>query len=276
MLYRINSKVLTVHIDESDEIISSHKVQRYLIDEEKMDEVLLWKMREFIIQESYQDNRKVFVVGYDTSTDDPKKAFKSAKKLSEGFKAKLAMDFIQSRSFGNIEKINDTIPGSSRDFNKHRLELWITDFPLENIIESEIPILFNPNDFHLIEKYKISLKGLLYKLILSENKSDILISAMKPWTSSKKTELNESLKKTEDEKTVTLLEYSSPNKLSATETTNRPKITNQKVTIQELTEKRAISICYYLNLYAENYGFKFIPEGLGVKQGAPQILIQKV
>jgi hypothetical protein len=123
LIYRLNPKVLTFHLDEStgDVIKKDHKISRYLIDDSVDDENLIWKMREFLVLECANNGKKPFLVGYDNSTADPKKAFKSAKKIAESFRSKLAMDFVSVRSFGNIEKLSDTIPNKDRDFNKNRI-----------------------------------------------------------------------------------------------------------------------------------------------------------
>lgn len=279
LFYRLNPKVLTFHIDEStgNVLRKDHKINRYLIDDSVEDEVLLWELREFIIQEC-RGERKAFVVGYDTSTSDYKRAFKNAKKISEGFKNKLALDFVQVRSFGNIERINDTVPENTRDFNKNRIELWIVgnDCLEERAIEREMPIHFNPNDFALIEKYKTSLRGLLYKLILKENKNNIKIVASKNWTSSKKCELNESIRKDENSKEIILYKYPDPGKSVYSSPENKPKPLFEKISIKKLTEKRASSICDFLNNHSQNYNFSFIPIGYGVKEGKLSIEIGEI
>ena len=109
MLWRINSKVLTLHMDESgtDIAYSANKVERYLIHEEvDNQEALIWKLRDFLVKECYS-GKKAFIIGYDTSTEDSKRAFKNAKKMAEAFNHKLGLDFVSSKSFGNIEKMND-------------------------------------------------------------------------------------------------------------------------------------------------------------------------
>ena len=276
LIYRINSKVLTLHLDDSgsESIRSGHKVQRYLIDESAATEALIWKLREFIIQESHTGDKKAFIVGYDTSNEDPKKTYRSAKKLAEGFKNKLGVNFVTAKSFGNIEKMNDIIQESTTDFNKTRLELWIMDAPDDGIIEKEMPFIFNPNDFTLLDKYKASLRGLLYRLILTENKRNIKISCMKPWTSSKKVPLNESLTKEENLREVNLYKYVSPTKFAISDPDNKPKPSGVKITVKKLTEHRADGICSFLNQYAQNYGFSFIPSGQGVREGAPKINLE--
>ena len=271
LLYKINSKVLTLHLDDSasDPIKTNHRVQRYLIDESVLNDNLLWKLREFLVKEC-SPNKKGFIVGYDTSNSDSKKTYRSAKKLAEGFKNKLALDFISARSFGNIEKMNDIINETTRDFNKTRLELWIMEID-ENLIENEIPFLFNPNDYTLLDKYKTTLRGLLYKLILSENKNDIKISCMKPWTSSRRISLNESLIKQENSKEISLYKYNNPTKFAISDPENKPKPLLEKISVKKLTDRRAESICSFLNQYSQNYGFNFIPMGLGVREGASKI-----
>ena len=280
LFYKLNPKVLTLHIDESTGGVlrKDHKITRYLIDDSIVDEVLLWKMREFVIQECHKEDKRAFLVGYDTSTLDSKKAFKSAKKIAESFKNKLALDFVQVKSFGNIEKINDTIPDNTRDFNRNRIELWIVgnDCLEESAIEKEIPFHFNPNDFSLIDKYKTSLRCLLYKLILKENKKDIKISAMKNWPSSRKIELNESLKKEENSKDIILYKYPLPGKSVYLSPENKPSPLLEKITVKKLTEQRASSICDFLNNYSQNYNFSFIPMGSGVKEGKSRIEIEEL
>lgn len=275
LLYKINSKVLTLHLDDSgsDPVKTNHKVQRYLIDEEASTEPLMWKLREFLVKEC-NEGKKAFIVGYDTSNTDPRKTYRSAKKLAEGFKNKLALDFIQSRSFGNIEKMNDVINETTRDFNKTRIELWIMDLRIEDLIEKEIPFLFNPNDYTLLDKYKTTLRGLLYKLILSENKRNIKISCMKPWPSAKRAELNESLTKQENLREVFLYKYVNPGKFAISDPDNKPKPLSEKISVKKLTDKRSESICSFLNQYTINYGFSFIPIGMGVREGASKIIIE--
>lgn len=273
LIYKLNSKVLKLHLDDSgcDPIKTDNRVQRYLIDETMETPELLWNLREFLVQECHS-GKKAFIIGYDTLSADPKKAFRNAKKIAEGFKNKVALDFISAKSFGNIEKINDVINESARDFNKTRIEIWILDS--DNIvIENEIPFIFNPNDFVLLDKYKSTLRGLLYRLILSENKNNIKVSCMKPWPSSKKVQLNESISKSENSREINLQKYPEPTKLANSNPNNRPSGSSDKITIKKLTEKRAESICSFLNQYSENYGFTFIPIGLGVREGASKILL---
>ena len=273
MLYRINSKVLTLHLDNigTEPIKTSNRVDRYLIDDSSITDLSLEALRKYLIKEK-ASNRRIFLVGYDTSTDDSKKSFRSAKRLVEGFNKKLGLDFIITKSFGNIEKMNDLIPNNNKDFNKTRIEVWSMSENLDPI-EKEMPFSFNPNDYTLLERYKASLKGLLYRLILVDNQEDIRISSMKSWTTSKG-KINESSISEENVKIISLLQYTNPNKLSTTDPENKPKVSSEKITNQELTEKRANSICSYLNKYADNYNFKFIPQGLGILEGASKITIE--
>ena len=272
-LYKLNPKVLTIHLDNSGtEVIKSGcRIDRFLIDENQSTEILLSKLRKLINSKTLEGN-KVFIVGYDNSIENTKRSFKNSKKIIESFKCKLNLDSVKYIPFGNIEKINDKIPGNNRDFNISRIELWIVKENLD--IEKEIPFLFNPNDYTLIEKYKTPLRGLLYKLILENNKSSVKISCSKSWPTSKKDQLTTDLLITENLKELTLYNYPTPNKLTTTDPNNKPKPSDNKITVNKLTEKRAESICNFLNEYALNYGITFIPEGVGIKQGESTIGIQ--
>jgi hypothetical protein len=113
-------------------------------------------------------------------------------------------------------------------------------------------------------------------LILNENKKDIRITAMKNWPSSKREELNESLIKQENLKEIFLYKYPEPGKSVYTEAGNKPKPTLEKITIKKLSERRAISICDYLNQFSQNYEFSFLPIGVGVKEGRSHIKIDPI
>jgi hypothetical protein len=54
---------------------------------------------------------------------------------------------------------------------------------------------------------------------------------------------------------------------------NKPIITEQKITIQELTDKRSLSIVKYLSEITVGMPIKFIAEGAGYKEGSPSIEI---
>ena len=273
-LYELNSKVLTLHLDEhgSDIIKSGHKVKRWLIDEDHISQDSLDEIKMFINNE-LNGKESIFLVGYDMSSDDSKKTWKSSKRLVEEFKSQLGIESLATRAFGNIERLNDIIPGNPRNFNKTRIELWKIDLSENAIYESEIPIIWNPNNYELIDKYKISLRGLLYRLILAEGKGTIKIACGKSIPSSRKIPLNESFIREENSRAISILKYSLPNKISHLDPDNKPSATNERITIQSLTEKRADSVCGFLNKWSSNYGINWIAEGLGIREGASAISI---
>lgn len=270
ILYRLNPKVLMLHLDESGTNIvkSGHKISRYLIVPSTGESHLLEEVKEFINKERNK-GKEIYLAGYDISTENYTKAYKNAKKLIESFNKKLGLDFVKNKSFGNLEKFNDHVP--NMDLSKSsRIELWVTD--KLSIDETEIPINFNPNSHILIEKYKTSLRGLLYRLILLDNQNDIKISAMKSIPASKRCLLNEA--KLENERVVNIYNYKNPSRLAIGDLDNKPKVTDKKVSINQLTYLRAESVCQFLNNYSKNYGFKFIPDGLGIKEGASKIFLE--
>ena len=214
------------------------------ISQDSLDEIKMFINNELNGKES------IFLVGYDMSSDDSKKTWKSSKRLVEEFKSQLGIESLATRAFGNIERLNDIIPGNPRNFNKTRIELWKIDLSENAIYESEIPIIWNPNNYELIDKYKISLRGLLYRLILAEGKGTIKIACG-----------------------ISILKYSLPNKISHLDPDNKPSATNERITIQSLTEKRADSVCGFLNKWSSNYGINWIAEGLGIREGASAISI---
>ena len=137
----------------------------------------------------------------------------------------------------------------------------------------EIPFYFNPNDYTLLEKYEGCLRGLLIQSILKNESFKMEITAVKPWTTSKNFHLNESNKDHEDLSQIYEMKYKEPRKSSLIYPENKPSITSNKVTIIEITEKRANSIVGYLQKLSNGMPIEYTGIGGGFKEGNQTISI---
>ncbi len=109
--------------------------------------------------------------------------------------------------------------------------------------------------------------------IISNQSFDMVIKASKPWPTSKRKDLNEKNKSTEDEGLILEMKYPSPNLSCLLYPQNKPTPSGTKISIKELTEKRAESVVSYLSKITEGMPIKIVGEGIGYKKGDPSISI---
>lgn len=63
------------------------------------------------------------------------------------------------------------------------------------------------------------------------------------------------------------MKYLNPKKSSLVHPENKPEKTNKKVTVKEITEKRANSVIKYLSTLTEGMPIEYVAEGMGYKEG---------
>lgn len=274
-VYQIRKKVLTIHHTEGDanEWKYDHQVERLLITEKNLSPESLETLKEHITNGPFK-GKKCFVVGYDFSSNDSNKCFKHSKKSSDSLRESLNIEDVESRGLGNIDHVSENLQQLlGNECKNTRIEIWALNFELnDSILENEMPFMFNTNDYTLLENFKSSLRGIITKLILLENKKDITIGCMR--TAHATQSLNESDIDNENLKYVSLLEYTKPTKSTYLDVTNKPKPSGKKMTVKELTEKRAQSVCDYLNGFSGTLKFKFVAEGLGSLPGKSRMFVR--
>jgi hypothetical protein len=278
-IFRFPQKMLQIEMDILTETVdikkSKNRIDRYFMsanpDLYKQEQI---KSIKRIVEEGNLRGNKFFLVGYDLTSVDPKKCYKNSIKLVETFKK--SFDFLESistRGMGRIEPVHENyfskIPSR---MIKQRIELIECHFdPEKTETKIDLPFHFNPNDYSLLEKYQICLRGILFQNILKNESFALEVNASKPWTSSKKEELNEKNKPKEDQSILTEMEYPNPGKSSLLYPQNKPVQTNSKITVKELTEKRALSIVEYLSKISLGMPIEYSHKGIGYKEGNPSL-----
>ena len=158
---------------------------------------------------------------------------------------------------------------------KQRIELVECHFDPEKIsTKIEIPFYFNPNDFSLLEKYQVCLRGIVTQFILSKETFEMDIKASKPWPESKRRSLLESDQDSENLSPIFEMKYPHPRKSSLLYPQNKPNRTDNKISVIELTEKRANSVANYLSELTKGMPITFNPIGSGYKEGNPTLQIE--
>jgi hypothetical protein len=271
-LLQIEIDVLTESVDVKK---SKNRIDRYFLSSNSdlygEDQI---KSIKKILAEGKQRGNQFFLVGYDLTSADPKKCYKNSLKSVEVFKKSFDfMEAIPTRGMGKMEPVHENyLSKIPTRMIKQRIELIECHFNLDDI-ESEIniPFYFNPNDYSLLEKYQICLKGILFQAILKNERFGLDVNASKPWTSSKRNELNETNKKKEDQGILMEMKYPTPEKSSLLYPQNKPIQTSNKITVKELTERRALSIVEYLNKISFGMPIEYFPKGIGYKEGNPSL-----
>lgn len=248
---------------------SKNPIVRYLISNTNNPDRISGDLRS-IIKEGKSNGRFFYLLGYDFTSSDPKKCYKNSLKIAETLKNSLEfLNDIPVRGMGRIEQVHENyhsqIPGN---LLKQRVELVECFFdPQEVSSDLEIPFYFNPNDYTLLEKYEGCLRGILIQSILFRENFQIEIAAAKSWPSSKKIKLTEGIKEEEDLKIINEMKYKDPRKSSLVFPENKPLITNNKVSVKEITEKRSESVIKYLSSLTLGMPIEYIKNGLGYKEG---------
>jgi hypothetical protein len=115
------------------------------------------KIIESIISQARERGNKIYLVGYDFSSSDPQKCLVNSSRFAKGLSRKLNLtESVETKGLGRFEGISESqlniVPKS---FNKKRIELIECAFDTNSVAKSiEINFNFNPNDYHLLEKYK--------------------------------------------------------------------------------------------------------------------------
>ncbi len=255
---------------------SKNPIVRYLINPSYQNIKELSTNLRSIINNGLSEGRSFYLVGFDFTSGDFKKCFKNSIKTVENFKSSIGfLKDIPTRGMGRIEQIHETYHSKiPTNILKQRIELIECHFNLDEIQDNiEIPFYFNPNDYTLLEKYEGCLRGLLIQSILKNESFKMEITAMKPWTTSKNFSLNESNKDHEDLSQIYEMKYKDPRKSSLIYPENKPSITSNKVTIIEITEKRANSIVGYLQKLSNGMPIEYVGIGGGFKEGNQTISI---
>jgi hypothetical protein len=280
-VYKAPKKILHIEIDILSENIdpkrSKNSIDRFYLNpitESYSDKEILQIKN--LIKEAEKRGNKTYLIAYDFTSSDPKKCYKNSIKLAKGFKEKINIfEKVPFRGMGSLERINEAhLKSLPTTFYKQRLELIECYFDVD-VIEKEIelPFYFNPNDSNLLEKYQICLKNILTQYIISNESFEMQIKASKPWTSSKKRFLIESIKENEDLNEIYEMIYPDPNISSLLYPQNKPRISSNKISILKLTEKRAKSVCEYLSKISEGMPIKFVAIGEGYKEGDSSLKI---
>lgn len=276
-IYKFPQRMLQIEMDVLTENVnvknSKNKIDRYFLSN-NTDSYTATEIKSIkkIIAEGKSNGSHFFLLGYDFTSGDPKKCFKNSTKSAENMKK--AFDFmndIPTRGMGRIEKIHENyfshIPSSLIKQGVELVECYFD--PTQTESDISIPFYFNPNDSHLLEKYKGCLRGILIQSILKNESFEMKISASKPWTSSKRKDLNEKIKRIEDASSIFEMRYPTPEKSSLLYPQNKPISTSNKITVRELTERRAIAIVDYLNSITAGMPINYSYEGLGYVEGNP-------
>ncbi len=278
-IFKFPQKLLQIEMDVITENVdikkSKNRIDRYfLVNNPDLYEANEIKSLKKILAEGRSNGSKFFLLGYDLTSADPKKCYKNSTKSVEGFKK--SFDFLSSiptRGMGRIEPVNENyfskIPTS---MIKQRIELIECHFnPDEIQTNIDLPFYFNPNDSSLLEKYQICLRGILFQSILKNESFELEVNASKPWTSSKRQDLNEKIKAKEDNGIIMEMKYPNPEKSSLLYPQNKPIATSNRTTVKDLTEKRALSVVNYLTKLSSGMPITYSYNGLGYKEGNPSL-----
>lgn len=280
-IFKAPQKMLHIEVDVLTESIDPKKsknlIDRFylnpVVDLYTPDDIKFLKER---IKESNSRGNKIYLLGYDFSSSDPKKCYKNSLKIVQDLKNSVQiLAEVPHRGMGSLERMSESHQSYVKpNFLKQRIELIECHFNPEEISkEIEVPFYFNPNDFYLLEKYQVCLRGILTQFILMKDSFDMEIKASKPWPESKRKMLNESDVDSENLSQIFQMRYPHPNKSSLLYPQNKPLKTNNKITVIELTEKRSESVVNYLSEITKGMPIKFIPTGLGYKEGNPSLVI---
>lgn len=229
-----------------------------------------------IIKESKIKGTNIYLIGYDFSSADPKKCFKNSIKITQELKNNIQiLSEIPHRGLGSMERIKENHQSYvTPSILKQRIELVECHFNPQKISHKiEIPFYFNPNDFSLLEKYEVCLRGIVTQFILSKETFEMDIKASKPWPGSKRRSLLESNQDFENLSLIFEMKYPHPQKSSLLYPQNKPNMTNNKISVIELTEKRANSVANYLSALTKGMPIIFNPIGTGYKEGNPTLEI---
>lgn len=276
-IYKFPQRMLQIEMDVLTENVnvknSKNKIDRYFLsnntDSYSQNEI---KSLKKILAEGRSRGNHFFLLGYDFTSGDPRKCLKNSLKSAEGIKKSFEfMQDIPTRGLGRMEKIHENyfshIPTSLIKQGVELIECYFN--PTETESDISIPFYFNPNDSHLLEKYKGCLRGILIQSILKNESFEIKISASKPWPSSKRKELTEKIKTREDSSSIFEMKYPTPTKSSLLYPQNKPTSTINKISIKELTERRAKAVVDYLNSITVGMPINYLHEGIGYIDGNP-------
>jgi hypothetical protein len=283
-IFKFPQKLLQIEIDVLTESIdvkkSKNRIDRYLLSSNSdlygQDQIKLIKK---ILDEGKSRGSKFFLLGYDLTSIDPRKCYKNSIKSVDLFKKSFDfMNDIPVRAMGKMEGVHENyfskIPSR---MIKQRIELVECHFnPDEIETEINLPFYFNPNDYSLLEKYQICLRGILFQSILKSESFMLEISASKPWTSAKRKDLNEKNKIKEDQGILMEMKYPNPEKSSLFYPQNKPIQTSNSVTVKELTEKRALAVVEYLSKISTGMPIEYSHRGIGYQEGNPTLNISFV
>jgi hypothetical protein len=281
-IYKFPQRMLQIEMDVLTENVnvknSKNKIDRYFLsnnaDAYSQGEI---KSIKKILAEGKARGNHFFLLGYDFTSGDPRKCLKNSLKSAEGLKKSFEfMKDIPTRGLGRMEKIHENyfshVPTSLIKQGVELIECYFD--PSQTDSNISIPFYFNPNDYSLLEKYKGCLKGILIQSILKSESLEIKVLASKPWTSSKKKELTEKLKSREDSSSLFEMKYPNPSKSSLLYPQNKPMTTVNKISVKELTERRAKVVVDYLELITAGMPINYLYEGLGYVEGNPILGIE--
>ena len=278
-IFKLPQKLLQIEMDVIAESVdirnSKNRIDRYFLSNNSdLYEESEIKLIKKILAEGRSKGSKFFLIGYDLTSGDSKKCHRNSIRSVEGFKKSFEfLNSIPTRGMGRIEPVHENyfskIP---TQMIKQRIELIECHFDPEEIqTEIDLPFYFNPNDFSLLEKYQICLRGILFQSILKNESFELEVNASKPWTSSKKQELNEKLKIKEDKGLIIEMKYPKPEKSSLLYPQNKPIPTSNKISVKDLTEKRALAVVEYLTKISSGMPITYSYNGIGYKEGSPSL-----
>jgi len=281
-IFKAPQKMLQIEVDVLTESIDPKKSKNiidrfYLTSNPSLYTGEDLKTLKDIIKESKAKGTAMYLMGYDFSSADPRKCLKNSLKIVQELKNEISiLSEIPHRGLGSLERINENHQSYvSTSILKQRIELIECHFNPEEIsYKIEIPFYFNPNDFSLLEKYQVCLRGILTQFILSKESFEMDIKASKPWPGSKMKSLLETDQDSENLSEIFEMKYPHPNKSSLLYPQNKPNRSDSKITVIELTEKRANSIVNYLSDLTRGMSIKFNAIGSGYKEGNPSIEIE--
>jgi len=264
-IFKAPQKMLQIEVDVLTESIDPKKSKNiidrfYLTSNPSLYTGEDLKTLKDIIKESKAKGTVMYLMGYDFSSADPRKCLKNSLKIVQELKNEISiLSEIPHRGLGSLERINENHQSYvSTSILKQRIEL--------------IECHFNP--FSLLEKYQVCLRGILTQFILSKESFEMDIKASKPWPGSKMKSLLETDQDSENLSEIFEMKYPHPNKSSLLYPQNKPNRSDSKITIIELTEKRANSIVNYLSDLTKGMSIKFNAIGSGYKEGNPSIEIE--
>ena len=242
-IFKAPQKMLQIEVDVLTESIDSKKSKNlidrfYLTTNPDLYTGEDLKALKDIIKESKSKGTIMYLIGYDFSSADPRKCLKNSTKLVQELKNNIQiLSDIPHRGLGSLERINENHQSYvTPSILKQRIELIECHFnPAEISFKMEIPFYFNPNDFSLLEKYQVCLRGLLTQFILSKESFEMDIKASKPWPGSKRKSLLESDQDSENLSEIFEMKYPHPHKSSLLYPQNKPNRSDNKITVIELT-----------------------------------------